>query len=163
MPNLRGILTAGTVATLVAGAVVASRMLAGGLPEPATAAPAPTPAVRASADPWLVNPAPPTGDFTTAALDSLAASPEGRRAAAARVLEIRAAGFEAAALDSAVYNSLEPGFLLVYSGVFPGDDLGAAEWQVAALRAAGITRDGYARHVSCWRPCTLPGQAAQLR
>jgi hypothetical protein len=157
MPNLGGILTAGAVATLVAGAVVASRMMTGGLPEPT--APAPVPAVHASADPWLVNPAPATGDFTTAALDSLTAGPEGMRAAAARVLEIRAAGFEAAALDSSLYNSLEPGFLLVYSGVFPGDDLGAAERHVAALRAAGLTRDGYARHVSCWRPCTLPGQA----
>jgi hypothetical protein len=48
------------------------------------------------------------------------------RAARERVRQLRTAGFEAAALDSSWYTSLEPGFLLVYSGVFPGDDLAAA-------------------------------------
>jgi hypothetical protein len=164
MPKVRGVLACSAVAAVLAGAIVASRVLTDGLPGGTATGPsvesAPVPGAS-----WLANPAPPAGDFTTVALDSFAAGPAGSRAAAARVRELRAAGFEAAALDSSRYNSLEPGFLLVYSGVFPGDDLPAAERHATTLRAAGVTRHGYARHVSCWSPCVIPeriGPAGQV-
>lgn len=159
MPNVRGVLAGTAVAALIAGGVLTARVVAGRLPAmtasagPTTTASA-TAAVPAAA--WLANPAPPAGAFTTVALDSFAQTPDGRRAAAQRVRALRAAGFEAAALDSSRYSSLEPGFLLVYSGVFPGTDLAAARRRAAALRAARVTRAGYARHVSCWNPCSLP-------
>jgi hypothetical protein len=155
MAKVRAVLAGGAVAALLASAVVASRVLVGGLPA-TTATPTATVApVPPRAAPWLANPAPPAGDFTTVALDSFALDPDGMRAAAERVRELRAAGVEAAALDSSRYSSLEPGFLLVYSGVFPGDDLAAAARRATALRRAGVTRLGYARHVSCWSPCSL--------
>jgi hypothetical protein len=157
MPNVRGVLTGSAVAAVLAGAIAVSRVVVGGLPGVTATAPSVESAPVSGAS-WLANPAPPAGDFTTVALDSFAAGPAGSHAAAARVQELRAAGFEAAALDSSRYNSLEPGFLMVYSGVFLGDDLPAAERHAATLRAAGVTRHGYARHVSCWSPCVIPEQ-----
>jgi hypothetical protein len=104
MPNVRGVLAGSVVAAVFAGAIMASRVLTGGLPGGTATAPsvesAPVPGAS-----WLANPAPPAGDFTTVALDSFTASPAGSRAAA-RVRELRAAGFEAAALDSSRYSSL---------------------------------------------------------
>jgi hypothetical protein len=168
MTNLRGVLASVAAAALVAAALVAARAVTSGLPlgpdAPGGTGPPSTRAlarVRSTGGlAWLANPAPPSGDFTTAAVDSFAAGPEGWRAAAARVGELRAAGFEAAALDSSGYSSLQPGFLLVYSGVFAGDDLDAARRRAAALRAAGVADDAYARHVSCWDPCAAPGAGA---
>lgn len=99
--------------------------------------PPPTPSVR--------TPAATPGSFWTVVVASIRqetpdASAEADRAAR----RLRDAGLETAVLDSSAYDSLEAGFLVVYSGRFP--DRAAAEAHLDRVRSTGAG-DAYVRDV----------------